>query len=217
MGEDGREEAIPEGSTSVSDSEEEEEGVDDANFGFLPDAVARFMQGYDNNEKTARKAMRTTFVSGACFIIIIIIVIIIIITIIFIVKIIIRNIIFSFTITIIIIVNVCPMASLWLPCANGECCCPCAACHASWLTRRACIGAAGVAGTDQGQQHPGAGLAALQDVQGASMLFLPASECTMHTALPLIACTPTRTLLSYRPIHISMFLYFIFLAVFRDI
>ena len=67
MGEDGREEAIPEGSTSVSGSEDEEgDEATDANFGFSPDVVARFLQGYGHNEKVARKAMRTTFVSPPC-------------------------------------------------------------------------------------------------------------------------------------------------------
>ena len=59
-----RPEDILEGA-SVSEEAESEGGdvAEDANFGFSPDAVARFYQGYQHNEAVARKAMRTTAVS----------------------------------------------------------------------------------------------------------------------------------------------------------
>ena len=58
-----RPEDILEGA-SVSETESEGgDAADDANFGFSPDVVARYHQGYQHNEAVAHKAMRATAVS----------------------------------------------------------------------------------------------------------------------------------------------------------
>ncbi len=59
-----RPEDILEGA-SVSETESEgEDAGEDANFGFSPDVVARYYQGYQHNEAVARKAMRATAVGS---------------------------------------------------------------------------------------------------------------------------------------------------------